>query len=252
MNLSDILAGRTTLDCDCTPVVKPRKRVKKVTNKQVVERFFQNYFQAFCAWQPNGVEHGTLLQVCIADIAHAYPTSALPEGDLYDYVINVKDADGLKGYRAEKSVAKPAFFCYKIYYAETHYVTKIKGVWNAIPLLKGEDYLSQKVSDAAFKKVAELNGYEPVNKKSEFAKADLHLAGIKKTLNGVTFRSFLVTNAQGEKRRLIIILDNGKMMDLAESQFENLTVLRVAENSRLATEMNWFRHAEDGDLEWWK
>lgn len=252
MNISDILAGRTMLDWDCTPVVKPRKRVKKVTKQQVVERFFQNYFQAFCAWQPNGVEHGTLLQVCIADVAHAYSTSALPEGDIYDYVINVKDAEGLKGYRAEKSVARPALSRYKIYYAETHYVTKIKGVWNAIALLKGEDYLSRKASDEAFRKVAELNGYIPVSKKSEFVRADLHLAGVAKSLDGVTFRSFLVTNAQGERRRLIIILDNGKMMDLAESQFENLTVLKVPENSRLETEMNWFRHAGDGDLEWWK
>ena len=230
-----------------------QKRVENVKHAARVQDFFSDpeRFQNFCNWQQNGVEPGMLMQVCISEVARRYPTSANPEEDICDFLINYKDYQGLCNYKTKKSTGvKAKGLQYKIYYAETRVIKKIAGSWGALTILVGDDYLSQSKSDEAFFKYSQLSGYNLAAGKSAFADVCLHVAGAREVTRRVRLTS--AVNAQGETRYLIILLDNGKMLDLSPEQVTNVKYFEVPSFGVFKTELCFFQHLEGGNLQFFK
>lgn len=251
MSIKEIVGGNPSIDYGFAKGTGRRKR--KMSHEAQVQDFFSDpdKFQALCCWQANGIEGGILMQVCISEVAQRYPTSAEPEGDIVEFLINYTDVAGLCNYKTRKlSGNKPKGIAYKIYYAETRVVTKIKGSWGAIKLLAGDDYLEQTKSDNAMIKYAQLCDYVLPKRKSSFADINLQVAGAREITKRI--RLMEARNAQGETRYLVILLDNGKMLDLSAGQVSNIKEFIPAAFGVIKTELCFFYHIEGGNLEYVK
>lgn len=251
MSIRDLIGGNPSIDYGVGKGTG--RRTKKMSHEAQVQDFFSDpeKFQALCQWQQNGLEVGMLMQVCISEAARRYPTSAEPEGDIVDFLINYKDYHGLCNYKTKKSPGRRAKGLeYRLYYAETRMVTKIKGTWGGIKILAGDDYLSQQKSDAAFLKYSQLCGYELTSGQSSFAEAALQVAGAREIEKKIRLSS--ARNAQGEKRYLLILLDNGKMLDLAPEQVSEVRYFIPSAFGIIKTELCFFKHTEGGNLEFMK
>lgn len=251
MSIKEIIGGNPSIDYGFGKGTG--RRVKRMSHAALVQDFFSDpdKFQALCEWQANGIEAGVLMQVCISEVAQRYPTSAEPEGDIVEYLINYTDVAGLCNYKTRKLADRRAKGLeYKIYYAETRMVIKIKGSWGAVKLLAGDDYLEQEKSDAALIKYAQLCDYILPSRKSSFADINLQVAGAREIAKKV--RLMEARNAQGEIRYLLILLDNGKMLDLSAGQVSDIVLFSPKPFGVMKTELCFFNYIEGGNLEYVK
>lgn len=215
-------------------------RVNKSYNKhqQKVEAFFAGEdFQVFCRFSEIPVKSGMVMQV---SISRENPDYVLDGGWVISgLTINLLDKDGARYYKSEKVITPATKICEKrIFYSASYLVTEKDGVWKAECLLKDDGYLDGKKVDAAFDAYCARHRYSG-DEKAEMVDVALHVDGKSPFSTKAWYRN--VVTARGTKRRLLCLMDNGKILDVEKgaSGFEPVSVRPL---SYLKTKFNWFQY----------
>ena len=194
----------------------PLKKEKENNFKNRMERvkFFINGkdFQNFCNYPENQVEPGTLMQVVIGFESKIY---ALGEDKyLEGFYINVMPHEGYRFVKTKGLFKPESMLEKKVYYAESFYVIRIgQNFWKAIPLLKDEEYLCKQKVEKAFDKISDKRRYDL----GEVFVAEVFYPGQSKLMAWATE---VFDKTCGQKRYLICMLDNGRIIDESASDVE--------------------------------
>ena len=221
---------RTRLDGLARPTAKAVKSEFKVL------RFVNGTaFQEFCDNPVNKIRSKMLIHIscCEDNIYYALSSGAVID----DFRVSLSCREGLRLFKRSKFISKPDHPSeIRCFYAATYWVTQKDGYWRAELVLGDGGELSKKAVKEALSKVATLKGYTlDGNLQMSSVAFCIPSAGTQETK---AWTQKAVTG-KGEERILLCLVDNGRIIDVTESQ---MLESAPCPDNILRTKFSWFRY----------
>ena len=195
------------IGCKSSKVTEKFRTRREKTDDFVTGKDFQN----FCNCPENGIQPGIILQITIGLYNDYYPLGG--DRGVDDFRFNIAPRDGIRFFKSN-GVCKPKYSCEKrIYFGESYYVTRdAKGKWKPVLLLKDEHHLLKVKVKQAFETICRMRNY---------TLGQIFLAEVSYPEQPVLAAWVAEADGpDGEKRRLLCMLENGRIVDESASELE--------------------------------